>query len=149
VPCITLTVTPGLGPVVKVAVMVSAPRSQALRAAGQVVPQPQIGLFLVDTGASHTVVDSGLIAPLGLTPTGVVPMHTPSTAGVPQNCNQFDVGLYIGPPGPGSAGHLLDALPITESVLSVQGIQGLIGRDVLSSCVFIYSGVNDGFTLAY
>jgi hypothetical protein len=126
---------------------VSMPRMQAIIAANGTVPTPITGTFLIDTGASGTCVDDTFIAQLGLQPTGTVPIMTPSTGAGLHHCDQFDVSMFI--PGGNSAGHLIPALPIIATHLKNQGIDGLIGRDVLDSCTFIYNGTAKFFTLAY
>jgi hypothetical protein len=88
-----------------------------------------------------------LLTPLQLQPTGVIQVHTPSTNGAPVSCNQYDVQLAIG--SPNGAPFNIDALPVTESNLAGQGILGLIGRDVLSRCTFIYNGVTGQYILCY
>jgi hypothetical protein len=93
-PCINLPVTP-TGPLIEVWIGVSHPRQTALQAAGQAVPQYVRGSFLIDTGATSTCVDPGVVAPLGLSPSGVVNIQTPSTAGTQHPCNLFDVSLLI------------------------------------------------------
>jgi Aspartyl protease len=83
------------GPLVQAAVGVSVPHRDALLAANKPVPNAVQGTFLIDTGASGTCVDPGLVAPLGLTPTGAVMMQTPSTGGTPFSCYQYDVMILI------------------------------------------------------
>ncbi len=137
------------GPIVAAFIGVSNPKYQALLAAGATAPQPVPIQALVDTGASHTCVDPTILAVLGLTPTGTAPVHTPTTGQTPQQVNQYDVGLLI--PG-ADVGHpplVRNPLPVLESALTVQGIQALIGRDVLSDCVMIYNGATGLFTLSY
>jgi hypothetical protein len=147
VPSITLSYATG-GPLVSVMVAPSQPRQQALKAAGLSLPPPTNGVFLVDTGASNTVIDPSLIGPLGLSPTGTIMCHTPSTGGAALPFNQYDVLLFL--PGPaGGAGWLIPALPVMESALSAQGIMGLIGRDVLDRAMLVYNGPAGHFTLAY
>lgn len=146
-PSITVSFTTG-GPLVNAIVAVSQPRQQALIAAAVPVPAPTNGVFLVDTGASNTVIDPALIGPLGLSPTGTIMCHTPSTRGTAVAFNQYDVLLYI--PGPtGGPGWLIPALPIMESPLSSQGIMGLIGRDILDRAMLIYNGPAGHFSIAY
>ena len=112
--------------------------------------KPIVGRFLIDTGASVTCVDSTFLAPLNLTATGVVDIHTPSTNGQAQRRNQYDVSLYIPPPSLGISGFQMPVLAITETHLRKgQGIDGLIGRDVLAHCVLFYNGPNGIMTLCY
>jgi Aspartyl protease len=107
-----------------------------------------LGTFLVDTGASGTCVDRDLIKGLGLQPTGRTAISTPSTSGTPHYCDQYDVALFI-PGNPGGGGHIVAALPIITTHLRSQGIDGLLGRDVLNNCVLIYNGNASILTLAY
>ncbi|MGX6566831.1 aspartyl protease family protein [Cupriavidus necator] len=126
----------------------SAPRSQALQAAGQPVPPAVRGKFLIDTGASGTCIDPQLLAPLNLNPTGKVGVHTPSTNGTAHQLNQYDVQLLIPAPN-GQVPFIIPALPIMESSFAAQGISGLIGRDVLAKCVLVYNGPISLYTLTY
>jgi len=144
-PAIHVNIAPG-GPLLVAHINVSIPRMQALNAAGSHLPPAATGTFLLDTGASCTCVDPALLNSLGLQPTGRVLISTPSTAGQPHHCNQYDISIFI--PG-SSGGHLVPALPAVETHLRSQGIDGLIGRDVLDNCTFIYNGTLKIFTLAY
>lgn len=104
---------------------------------------------LIDTGASCTCVDPAKIAPLGLTPTGNIPILTPSTGSTPHFANQYDVALVIGGPTASSAPHVVDTVAITESHLAIQGIDALIGRDILKDCLLTYNGSTGLYTLAF
>lgn len=136
------------GPLLIATIGVSIPRMQAILAANGTVPTPITGTFLIDTGASCTCVDDTFIAQLGLQPTGVVPIQTPSTGAGLHHCDQFDISMFI-PAATNTAGHLISALPAIATHLKNQGIDGLIGRDVLDNCTFIYNGTAKFFTLAY
>jgi predicted aspartyl protease len=130
-----LTVPIGyFGPIVKVLVGVSAPRANALASSNQPIPQLELIDALIDTGASGTVIDIAVINKLSLIPTGAVKIHTPSSGTTPHECNQYDIALgLIAPP----AVHKVSlVIPIIGSDFSGQQIQGLIGRDVLSSFAF-------------
>jgi hypothetical protein len=134
-------------PLIQVFVGVSAPRQQALVASGQPVPPAQRLAFLIDTGASGTCVDPAAIVSLNLSPTGTALIQTPSTGSTPHSCNTYDVSLTV--PSPSGLPLLLPALPIIESQLKLQGIDGLLGRDVLAKCTLFYNGPLAGYTLAY
>ena len=136
------------GPLVNANIGISIPRQNALAAAGMPIPPLVQGQFLIDTGASSSCVDSGLIAKLGLTPTGSVNIHTPSTNGVTHSCNQYDVMLFI--PGENSGtGCLIEAIGVIETSLSTQCIDGLIGRDLLDRWTCVYNGSANMFTICY
>lgn len=137
-----------LGPIINVIVDVTPARREALIAGNQPVPPYQLARMLVDTGASCTCVDPFIIAKLGINPTGVSSIHTPSTQGAPASHSQYDVSLVI--KGAGAADiKVFDAMPIVEAQLRSQGIDGLLGRDALAECLIVYDGSNSLFTLAF
>lgn len=147
-PTITIAIQP-LGPLIGILIGVSNPRFAALSAAGLTPPTPVLGTFLIDTGASCTCVDPDLISGLGIQPTGVTGIRTPSTqAGIPHYCDQYDVSLFI-PDHAGASGHFVPAIPIITTHLKSQGFDGLLGRDVLNSCLLIYNGTGSVITLSY
>jgi Aspartyl protease len=148
VPHFTLTFTQG-APIINIAIMVSAARRAALVAASTPIPNVQSVRGLVDTGASHTCVDPTVLQALQLSPTGSIPMHTPSTGGVPVSADTYDVGLAI-PGAPGSSPFLLSNMQVSASDLATgQGIHVLVGRDVLSQFIMTYNGVTGLFMLSY
>ena len=127
---------------------VSAPRFNALKAAGRTPPPWQSVLALVDTGASCTCIDPSVIEALDLQPTGTVPIHTPTTGGTPKVCNQYDVGLAL-LIAPQQVHVSAFTIAVVEAALSEQGIQALIGRDVLSKGMLVYNGVHGSLSLAF
>lgn len=145
-PLIHLAITNGQ-PLVRAFVAVSEPRRAALAAAGVPIPRAVLLTFLIDTGASSTCVDPAAVASLNLQPTGTVQMQTPSTNGVPLVCNAYDISFLL--PAPKGIPFSIDALPVIESSLRPQGIDGLLGRDVLAQCALFYNSPFGGFTLAY
>jgi len=144
-PHLTLQLTTG-GPIVDILVGVSQPRQAAIQRAGLSVPQPIQIRALLDTGASCTCVDPSVLNKLGLAPTGIAPMHTPSTGSQAHVASQYDVSLILMHP---MLTFTIHAAPVVEAQLAIQGIQGLIGRDVLSNCLLIYDGRAGLFTWAF
>lgn len=137
------------GPLIQVALGLSEPHRDALIRAGKTPPPFVHGTFLIDTGASCTCVDPGLVAPLGLVATGAMMIQTPSTNGTPHACHQYDVALVIPPATPSDPHFFIGAMPILETPLRTQGIDGLLGRDVLQRCVYINNGPAGIFILSY
>jgi hypothetical protein len=121
---------------------------QALTLAGQAPPAPQTGRGLIDTGASCTCIDPMIFAALGIQPTGIVPMLTPSTGATPQNAETYDVGIFI--PNGQEPALIIPTLAVSASELYAgQGFHALIGRDILERCVLIYNGKLPYVTLSY
>jgi len=119
-----------------------------MQAAKIAVPQFPIAEMLIDTGASHTSIDKTILAQLGLSPTGVMPVHTPSTGDTPVNMATYDVGLLIAG-GVASAQHVIPTHSVTECDFSKQGIGGLIGRDILANARLTYSGPDSFLYLSF
>jgi len=112
----------------------------ALNKAGLPAPNVALANLLVDTGASQTAVDVSILTGLGLSPTGTQQVHTPSTQGIPHVCNTFDVGLMFHGATMLQIAHFVPALPVLDGQFKPQGIDGLLGRDVLANCRLTYSG---------
>jgi hypothetical protein len=139
-PTITQSISP-LGPVIDVWIGVTEARANILLAEGGVVPNWQAARLLIDTGASNTCIDPCVIAPLGLTPTGVAQVQTPSTEGKHHEVPVYDLRLILHAPNVKAPGtRFFDALPVMACQLESQGIQGLLGRDILEHCTLVYNG---------
>jgi len=142
VPSFTGTV-PGLqqlGPIIEVTISLVAAAEEALRVAGQPVPDAVKGQMMIDTGAGGTVIAPGIAARLGLRPVGVQQVGTPATP-TPVLLPSYAARLTL-PNGP-----FFEATVI-EAQLGGQAIDGVIGRDILAQCVLIYVGYMNQFTLA-
>lgn len=137
------------GPVVNAAIMVGDARQQALQDAGQEIPAPQMIRALIDTGAGISGVDPTVLKALGLTQTGEAEIHTPSTKGIAVTTPTYDVKIAIPAGRPGDLHFISETIQVTATDLSVQGLQALIGRDILKSCILHYNGADELFTISY
>ena len=148
-PFFTLPVSTG-GPLLDAAVFVSTAREAALQAAGNPVPQFVRVRALLDTGASCSAVDQGVLDSLGLIPTGEAEILTPSTGRTPQKTFTYDVRVGIFAARPDDFHFISDTIQVMVSDLFVgQGIHMLIGRDILARCILHYNGADEIFTFAY
>ncbi len=93
--------------------------------------------------------DPSIFTALSLQPTGTMPIHTPSTAGKPHQCNLYDVAIAIPGLHQGSVAHVMQAMPVFESEFKAQGIDGLLGRDILASAIMHYNGAEAGITISF
>lgn len=102
----------------------------------------------MDTGASITCVDPTVLQALKIPPTGQASIFTPSTGASPAAANQYDVSLVILTSNQ-HAPLIHPAIPVIASELAANGIQVLLGRDVLGGCLLTYDGLHGLFSLAY
>lgn len=130
----------GAGPVVDVQIAVNKEVETGLREAGQTVPAPYVALAMIDTGASLTVIREGLAQDLGLQPTGVRRVHTPSDMNV--RCHEYVVRLLF-------PNDIMFEIDVVEAPLKGQHIDCLVGRDLLARGVLIYIGPDNLFTLSF
>jgi predicted aspartyl protease len=128
------------GPVVQVQIGIGSALEQHLRSKQQSVPSPVAAQALIDTGATGTVVNPGIVSSLNLNPVGSTLIHTPSSSNV--RCSQYLVRLHF------PSGVVAEALAISAP-LHGQPIQCLVGRDVLRHGVLIYNGYMQHFTLSF
>jgi hypothetical protein len=149
-PVITEPITPPAGATITVLVGVSRNRRRVLEKQHLPIPTPVPVRVEIDTGSALTGFVSAVFEPLGIKPIDKREVYTPSTEeGKPFVTDQYDVSLTL------VSG--LNPVPI-YSVLAIVAngfsnregaVQGLIGRDVLRRCVFIYNGPEEEFTLSF
>jgi hypothetical protein len=64
----------------------------------------------------------------------------------PHAALQFDVSLTLLHP---ALFRNWSAVPVVEAALAPQGIRGLIGRNILAECLFLYDGPASRFILGF
>lgn len=104
------------------------------------IPPPHVHATLViDTGASSTRVDEGLMRTLQLQPTGATLMHSSPTKSVAQPCSIYDVGLLIDGQATGNVIRF-DPLPVLGTAFINSRCNGLLARDVLQRLQLVWNG---------
>jgi hypothetical protein len=136
------------GPVINAFVGVSGPRLAALTKAGVPIPNPVLVRALVDTGASHTVVDPTVMKALGLDPRRIAKTITPSTGATPHKCFTYDISFHV-PLGTATSLFSKLAWEVSSLELKHQGFEVLLGRDILAEGMLVYDGRANTFALAF
>jgi predicted aspartyl protease len=129
------------GPIIQVTIGVEQNIAQQLLSQGMPLPQPVPGLALIDTGATSTCIDEDVAKQLNLPVVDVVTIASASHAETNQNVYPAlieVVGIAI----------KFNALRAIGVPLTAQGLQVLIGRDLLQHCTLFYNGVTGSFTLS-
>jgi hypothetical protein len=137
------------GPVIDVMVGVSQPRWRLLQENNLPVPKPVTVRALIDTGASISGFSPRVFTDLGVSPVGKITIYTPSTSpDLPHECNLYDVILCL------VANGRLNQFPGLRVIEADcwhpdEGVEALLGRDILKECFFQYLGPDGKFTLAF
>ncbi len=135
------------GAILRMGIGISHERASVLAAANLAIHEPVPVLALLDSGASATCIDAGVLQQLGVAPTGSTTMHTPSTHGTPIESNQYDVAIIVFDQHGKSL--VLGTVPVIESHFQGLGFDVLFGRDLMSLMLFIYDGIAGQFTLTF
>ena len=137
------------GPSLQVEVSVPTALANQIQAANQPIPNPILGLGIVDTGASISAVDVAVLNQLGVQPVGTANV---GTAGGQQTQSTYPAKFtFPGMPGMPS----IEFSTLIGSNLTGQIVPGpqqgnlivLLGRDILERFVFVYNGPAGMFTL--
>jgi hypothetical protein len=137
------------GAFVNIRISLSRPEMMRRRAAGQPIPQPIALRAALDSGAEFTCFNQNLLGPLNLPLRGVSLVNAPGLGGL-SLAPQHDVGLTIlHHSGTAALNLVIPELPILEMPLRTVGCDGVIGRDVLDRCLFVYNGPARTFALGY
>ena len=135
-----------VGAILPAEVAIPKALSDLLTAKKQSIPPAIQGVALIDTGATKSCVDHSVLSGLGIKPIGLVKIGTAKGA---TQCQLFPARLSFP-----SLRLVVDFSSMAGVNLRGQVIQGtpliaLVGRDVLSRCLFIYSGSQGYYTLTY
>lgn len=137
------------GAVVGVLVGVSRNWETALRRVGHAVPHPVPVRALIDTGSNVTGLMRSILASLEIKPFSTIRISTPSTPpDCPHPCDLYDSSLSLVEgikPATIPSVHVI----APEDFHHEEGVQALIGRDVLNLCNFQYLGPEKKFMLAF
>jgi predicted aspartyl protease len=129
------------GPILQAAVSLDAKRAQILAQGGTQLPSPKIGSMLIDTGASMTSVERTILTSLGIPPVGDCQVKTPSGGELQQI---YPCSIEF----PGSPLPVIPNIFVLGANLAEQNIIGLIGRDFLANCLFVFNGPSGAFTIS-
>jgi hypothetical protein len=126
--------------------------SKYLTDKGEPVPEPKHGLALIDTGASISGVDNGIIEALGVKPVGSVKLV--SAKGGALHLLYPATFSFPGTPLPGINFERVAGVELQEPQASDTQVKGppliaIIGRDVLRQCLLIYNGYLGYITLSF
>jgi len=137
------------GGLVTVSLGWSRARVRKLRREHRRVPARLEAIALLDTGAEVTCLDSRLIEELELPFDGVVLAKAPALGDVTFSA-KYAASLTIIHTSGRTDDHLvINDIAILELPLDLIGYQAVIGRDVLSRCLFLYNGIGERFALKY
>ncbi|MBX3362873.1 MAG: hypothetical protein KF912_00395 [Phycisphaeraceae bacterium] len=93
------------------------------------------------------MIDPSVIPPLGLHPASVMQAHTPSTDGQPIEMPVYDLSIWLYHAK--SKHTLVRSFPVACAGLRSQGIDMLLGRDMLNECLLIYDGPARKYTISF
>jgi len=146
-PYITGKIEPG-GAIVDVLFGVPHLRAELLRRSGFTVPEPVHIRALIDTGATLTGVSPKVLTALDLRPFDQISVYTSSTPpGSPHFCDRFVVSLSM--VAEGRACPFPDTYVMSADCwLEGEGIEALVGRDILERCNLMYFGPEGTFNLS-
>ena len=134
-----------LGAIIDVEISPVASVIQATIDAGGAVPAPIKMSAQIDTGASRSVIQTGIAQKLGLRPVGVKFVHTASALNF--RCERYSLRVtYL--PTSGLMVPVTFNATFTEAPLRGKNFQCLIGRDFLAKAVFTYIGPTNSFVLS-
>lgn len=136
------------GPCIPVVIAIPSALARRFEREDRLIPDPEHGYAMVDTGASMTSVDRRIFERLQLFPVGRTPV---TTAGGQQPQSKYPGRLSF-PGTPLPERDFVELLGADLSGLradSGKSIIALVGRDILKDMVLVYDGKHATVTLAY
>lgn len=100
---------------------------------------------MIDTGATQSILKTGVAQQLGLNPVGIQKINTPTSQNV--QCARYFIEITF----PSTAGLKIPVnfgLVVAEAPLIGQNIQCLLGRDFLSHGILVYTGPDGSFSFS-
>ena len=144
-PNLTVEVGRDRPPIVHLFFAPTEARADALRGAGEPVPEPIHVAAMLDTGAAATCITEALARRLGLEPGGEMTVH--GLGAGPGVGASYRVRVYF---SGASAPELVSSLAVIGvEDLDTFGVDALVGRDLLSRCLLLYNGPHGVCTFAF
>lgn len=134
------------GPLVNVEISIPTVLAQLYDQIKQPIPAPITGWAMLDTGAYRTSVDNTTIQSLKVSAVGRESTLTPSG---PKDQNTYPAHFKF--PGTTIDLDFNEALgsDLQGQMFNGKPIIALVGRDILSECLFIYNGSSGMYTLTH
>jgi hypothetical protein len=124
-------------------------RRRALQRTNLPVPQRVRVPVQIDTGTTYSALAPAVFRQLeiGDLPVDTVRVLVPGAQEAPCEFKQYVVSLSLDQEG---IEMLIPSVEVLESNFGAEeGIQGMLGRDVLGHCLFVYDGQANTFSLAF
>jgi hypothetical protein len=136
------------GAVIEIIVDIDGPRAALLKRHGMTAPTPVAVRAQIDTGSALSAIDQSVIESLELKPVGKRKVLTPSTPkDKPHVCNEYAVSISLHHKGDQQTVYYGTMVVIETEFHTEEGIHAMVGRDILRSHDFFYSGRSGTFTL--
>ena len=131
------------GPIVQVRICLHQVHEEILIERGNELPEPYIGMALIDTGADQSCIDHTVVDNLGLLPIDVTPVITPN--GIHLDCHVYPIRLEFDQRG----FDVNEAISLPIRDMHSGNMIALIGRDILKHCFFAYDGPTGDWRLEF
>ncbi|MGE4352019.1 MAG: aspartyl protease family protein [Bdellovibrionales bacterium] len=135
-PLLTLKFDSEIGPILEIGI--SKPASLITAGPPATLTRSK---FLIDTGAACTSINPRLAQELNLPIIGKIQLRS-VTHEIPSNLYLADMSLTL------SQTITLTDIRLMEFPMAGHGMDGLLGRDILQSCLFTVNGPDNSITLA-